>query len=337
MLGLFIILLLVLCLPFTMKIVERNLEVFLFICGIMAGLMTGAFNQLTLKALLISPLNITLAVFFAGCLFKLFQRNITTTIKTCSRKIPLRLFLALLVILLGILSSIITAIIAAIVLVTIVKAIHLDRQSEIKFVVIACFSIGMGAVLTPLGEPLSTIATHKLDEDFFFLFSLLGPTILPSLVFFGAIALVLIRPTNRISTSSHIAVKESLSDIFIRSCKIYVFVMALTLLGISFEPFIERYLLHLHPFFLYWLNIISAVLDNATLAAAEISPRMELPTIRAILLGLLISGGMLIPGNIPNIIAANQLKITSKEWARFGLPFGLLLMGFYFIIILLIG
>lgn len=335
MLGLIVILVLVLLLPFTFKVVERNLEVFLLICGILAGLTTGVFSQLSLRTLFTSPLSITLAVFVAGYLFRIFQTQIATTIKLCSRKIPLRLFLALIVIVLGIFSSIITAIIAAILLVTIVKALHLERQAEIKFVVIACFSIGMGAVLTPIGEPLSTIATNKLNESFFFLFQLLGTIILPSLIFFGLLAALLIRPAKRKFNTSHSANKESFSDILIRSCKIYIFVMALTLLGISFEPFIERYLLDLHPLILYWINIISAVLDNATLAAAEISPQMEMPTIRAILLGLLISGGMLIPGNIPNIIAANQLNITSKEWARFGLPFGLLIMGLYFILILL--
>ena len=83
--------------------------------------------------------------------------------------------------------------------------------------------------------------------------------------------------------------------------------------------------------------MISAVLDNATLAAAEISPTMNEPTIRAILLGLLISGGMLIPGNIPNIIAAGKLNIKSVEWARFGFPLGLIAMAIYFVIIVTFG
>jgi len=42
---------------------------------------------------------------------------------------------------------------------------------------------------------------------------------------------------------------------------------------------------------------------------------------------------MLIPGNIPNIIAANKLGITSKEWARLGVPLGLVAMLIYFIIL----
>jgi predicted cation transporter len=47
-------------------------------------------------------------------------------------------------------------------------------------------------------------------------------------------------------------------------------------------------------------------------------------------LALLISGGMLIPGNIPNIIAAGKTGITSKEWARRGIPLGLGLMAIFF-------
>jgi predicted cation transporter len=44
------------------------------------------------------------------------------------------------------------------------------------------------------------------------------------------------------------------------------------------------------------------------------------------MMGLLISGGMLIPGNIPNIVAASRLGITSREWAGHGLRIGALLL-----------
>lgn len=87
---------------------------------------------------------------------------------------------------------------------------------------------------------------------------------------------------------------------------------------------------------LYWLNMVSAVLDNATLAAAEISPSMSILQIKSALLGLLIAGGMLIPGNIPNIICAGKLKIKSSEWAQFGLPLGLLVMIGYFFLLMFI-
>jgi len=40
---------------------------------------------------------------------------------------------------------------------------------------------------------------------------------------------------------------------------------------------------------------------------------------------------MLIPGNIPNIISAGKLGITSSEWAKLGVPMGLVMMGIYFV------
>ena len=65
----------------------------------------------------------------------------------------------------------------------------------------------------------------------------------------------------------------------------------------------------------------------------EIGPGMALPQIIGTVMGLSISGGMLIPGNIPNIVAAGRLKISMKEWASVGLPIGLALMVIYFLIL----
>ncbi|MCG7334533.1 DUF1646 domain-containing protein [Sporosarcina sp. ACRSM] len=335
--GLTIILILVLFLPFTVKIVERNLEVFLFIMGVAAAIVSGMLDKSLIVKALEDPIQITLAVIIAGLLFRWLQSPIENGILGMSKAMPFRLFLALVVIILGIISSVITAIIAAIVLVTVVSVLRLDRKSEVRLVILACYSIGMGAVLTPIGEPLSTIATSKLNEDFFYLLQLIGADVIPGVIVFGILAAVIIKPQEKTRSLYADQGTESYIDILIRGVKIYLFVMALTLLGAGFEPFIERYLLDLHPYVLYWINMISAVLDNATLAAAEISPTMDEPTIKAILLGLLISGGMLIPGNIPNIIAAGKLNIKSIEWARFGVPIGLLAMIVYFIIIVTIG
>lgn len=36
--------------------------------------------------------------------------------------------------------------------------------------------------------------------------------------------------------------------------------------------------------------------------------------------------GMLIPGNIPNIVAAGTLRIRASAWARIGIPMGLVFL-----------
>lgn len=332
-LGLIIILMLVLLLPFVSKFVERNLEVFLFIMGCVAAWVSGVLNQFLWFKALEDPIYIALAVLVAGLLFKWLQAPLEKGVNALNKVMPDRLFLALVVIVLGLVSSVITAIISAIILVAIVTVLHLDRQTEIRFVILACFSIGLGAALTPIGEPLSTITVSKMDQDFYYLLRLIGSDIIPGVLAFGGLTAFLVKPQKNGQGLSSNQQTESYVEITVRALKIYLFVMGLTLLGAGFEPFIERFLLGLSPLLLYWINMISAILDNATLAAAEISPAMNESTVRAILMGLLISGGMLIPGNIPNIIAAGKLKITSSEWARFGIPIGLIAMVVYFVIL----
>lgn len=332
--GLLIILACVLFLPFLVKKVEHNLEVFLFVMGLAAVFISGVFDGSLMIRALEDPIMITIAVLVAGLLFKWLADPLEKSVNAMSRVIPFRLFLALIVIVLGLLSSVITAIIAALVLVAIVSTLKLDRKSELLVVVMACFSIGLGAALTPIGEPLATIAISKMGESFFYLAELLGAYIIPGIVLFGVLTAVMVKPKKNESGLSSEKVQETYKEIIVRTLKVYLFVMALTFLGDGFEPLITMYLIDLSPHLLYWINMISAVLDNATLTAAELSPAMSDETVKDILLGLLISGGMLIPGNIPNIISAGKLNITSKEWARIAFPTGLVAMAVFFIVIL---
>lgn len=60
--------------------------------------------------------------------------------------------------------------------------------------VISCFS-GLGAALTPIGEPLSTIAVSKLSgnpyhAEFGFLFDLMGIYIIPGVIVLGILGIV---------------------------------------------------------------------------------------------------------------------------------------------------
>jgi predicted cation transporter len=105
-----------------------------------------------------------------------------------------------------------------------------------------------------------------------------------------------------------------------------VFVAALTFLGSGFTIVIDEYLSKVPGYALYWVNLSSGVLDNATLTAAEIAPSLSRAQIKDAILGLVIAGILLIPGNIPNIIAASKLRISMKEWARLGVPLGMAAM-----------
>jgi len=331
--GLGFVILLVLVLPFTIKKVEQNLEPFLFVMGLLSVLISQQLStELVMKALE-EPIMISGAVLIFGILFKVFKKKINLAIKSIQQRMPARVLFFLIVVILGLMSSMITAIIAALFLVEVVNVLKLERKSEVFLVIISCFAIGLGAALTPVGEPLATIVISKLNVDFWYLARNFGPLIIPAIIALGLFAAFFIKSSQATVGLEAAEKEESYKEVIIRALKIYLFVMALTFLGTGLKPIIDRFILGLPSQILYWINMISAILDNATLAAAEISDEMALDQIMAILMGFLISGGMLIPGNIPNIIAASKLNIQSKEWARLGVPLGLVIMLLFYLII----
>ncbi len=337
--GLIIILLLVLTLPFFVKAVEHNLEPFLFVMGLAATVISGVLSGHLVKEIFTNHLMymITAAVLVFGLLFSVFQNQVQKWIRRILHHIPLNFFVFLVIAILGLISSIITAIIASLLLSEIINALPMERKKKVNTTIIACLAIGMGAALTPIGEPLSTIVISKLGESFWYLARLIGIFIIPGVIILGIIGSLVAGKGQKNDEAEEGEISdledETITGVFIRAGKVFLFIMALELLGAGFKPLIDTYIIHLDGRLLYWINMISAILDNATLAAAEISPEMSGMQIEGILMGLLISGGMLIPGNIPNIISAGKLRITSSEWARLGVPLGLVLLVIYYLII----
>jgi predicted cation transporter len=319
--------------PFLNKKVEANLEAFLFAMGIVSATVSRAWSFEVIHEGFVAPINITLAVLAAGVMFHYLRRYIDHAMRRVLITVPLAAIVCAGIIVLGLVSSIISAIIAALLLVEFITVLPLHRHAEVNLTIIACFAIGLGAALTPLGEPLSTIVVSKLGgepyhADFFYLAILLGLYVVPAVMILGIAGIFLVQqaPEDTEETLGAEEDEEKLSEVFIRAGKVYIFVMALIFLGAGFKPLIDAYLIKLPSQILFWVNMVSAILDNATLAAAEIGPTLSEAQIKSALLGLLIAGGMLIPGNIPNIIAAHALHIKSTEWAKLGVPLGLVIM-----------
>jgi predicted cation transporter len=345
--GLCLIVLLVLILPFVTRKVEENLELFFLIMGVCAVTVAGLWSwELVIEAakapVVIGqvPVGIFQVVLVFGLLIHFYNKAFCRGILTIASKLGWRLFTFLLILLLGIFCSVVSIIVTAVLLSEIIAALPLRKMEKVKFAVVACFAMGMGAVLTPVGEPLSTIMVSKLAGEpyhagFFFPLEVFGIYILPGILviaLFGAFFIG--RGINLKNMSHEVTYSESLKSVILRAVKVYFFVAALVLLGEGMKPLIVWYIVHVPSWILYWINMVSAILDNATLTAMEIGPTMALPQIIGIIMGLLIAGGMLIPGNIPNIVAAARLKINMKEWALVGVPIGLVIMAVYFIIML---
>jgi predicted cation transporter len=349
--GLFVILGLVLILPFKVKKIEQNLEPFFLVMGIAAVTISGLWSfQLVEEAVKAPvmiggiPVGIFQVVLIAGLVIFKFNKPFYKGINNLAAKLGPKIFIFTLIVLVGLVSSVISVIVASVILSEIIAALPFERFQKIKLTVITCFALGLGAVLTPVGEPLATIAIAKLagppyNANFFFLFNLIGGFVIVGVIviaIFGALYVgrkVSVVGTVRNSETQYGYV-ETLRSVVLRAVRVYIFVAALILLGGGLTPLILWYFTKIPAYGLYWVNIVSAVVDNATLTAAEIGPILTATQISSALMGLLIAGGMLIPGNIPNIVAAGRLKITSKEWARTGLIMGIIIMVVYFIILI---
>lgn len=343
--GLFAIFLMVLLAPFKVKLAEKNLEAFLFLMGALAVTITSKWAMDLIILAGTEPIikGIVPAVLVAGFIFFYGQKPFKSFMDGLVKSTNLGVILLVSTFVLGLICSVITAIISALFLCEIANTLPLERKDKINYVVIACFAIGLGAVLTPLGEPLSTIAITKLQgapyyAGFWYLMDQLGILIILGVLGCSLFSMFYV---GKKATKGEVMTmgEESggIREVIMRTIKVYVFVAALFLLGAGMEVIIFKYFTKIPDYILFWVNMISAILDNATLTAAEISPAMSQRQINAALYGLLISGGMLIPGNIPNIISAGKLGITSSEWAKLGVPLGLVINAIYFVIVFVLG
>lgn len=343
-LGLAAIAVMVLALPFKVKKIEDNLEPFFLVMGVIAVTVSGLWSWGLVKEALKAPvmigaipIGIFQVVLIFGIIIHYFDKPFCTSITSLATRLGPKIFLFLFIALPGLFSSIISVIVTACILSESLAVLPFSRSEKIKTTAVACFAVGMGAGLTPVGEPLSTILVHKLAgppyyAGFFFPLQNFGIYIIPGVIAIAIFGAIYIGRKMSLNTEGiKYQYSETLRGAIIRAVKVYVFIAALILLGEGLKPLIIWYFTGIAPWGLYWINMTSAALDNATLTAVEIGPTMALPQIISATVALLIAGGMLIPGNIPNIVAAGKLKINMKEWAVIGVPLGLVIMVIYFI------
>ena len=179
--GLGLVALAVLIGPFTVKKIEHNLEAFLFVMGVLSVTIAGVWEMRLVEEAVMEPVvkGIVPAVLVAGMAFHYGRSRAQSAMSYVLDNVSIKAVAFVMIVGLGLVSSVITAIIAALLLVELVNCMPLERKDMINLVIITCFAIGLGAVLTPLGEPLSTIAISKLqgppyNAGFFFLFNQLA-------------------------------------------------------------------------------------------------------------------------------------------------------------------
>ncbi len=334
---LFILLGLILILPATVRIVEENLEFFLFCVGLAAGAVTGVIwrPEVWIEALrepiMIHgvPIGIFQVVLIAGLIAYFLRHRFEILILKIMKSRHAYLLLGLLTFILGMLSSVISVIVASVLLSEVALLLRIERKYKVLYCIYSCYALGVGAVLTPVGEPLATIIVSKLKTAPYytgpgFLFSNFWYIAIPLVVLFSVLSAYVIKKGHASAPERPVEIElETLRDVVIRALRVYIFIVALVILGTSYSILAEAYFRNLPPDIMYLIGSISAIVDNATLAAAMLAPHMPLPDVVFFVTSTIIAGGFLVPGNIPNIIVASRIKIRFREWAIHALKVGI--------------
>ncbi len=333
---------LLLTLPLVSKKVEHNLEVFFFVVSLAAATVGGLWSFELLKEALLHPLavyqpgygyvpiGITQVVLAAGLTFYYFRDKLAAKADAIARPAVL----AVLIFAFGMSSSVISAIVAAAVLAELLAFAKAPHEYKARAAVYGAFAIGAGAALLPIGEPLSTIAVAKLKQGFFYLVNVLIDAVVIIVAFFAVYTYVTLKKMHKAGVEIE-PYEPELREVFARAFKIFLFIFALTILGEFFKP-LALIVAEFGKEVLYVFGLVSAVADNATLVAALVSPEMGTDALRSFLISLVLSGGLAIPGNVPNIVLASVLLIGFREWLKLAAPIGIaifVLIGAYVLVL----
>ena len=325
-----------LLMPLTVRWVESHLELFLLTIGFTAVTISGGWSFELLRKTLASPVYVSFIVVVVSVIFNNYSRYIFRVLFAFFRALEPCYSFALLIFFLGMTSSLVSVTVSALVLAEVLKVVNLEHDSTVKITVFACYAISLGAVLSPLAEPMGLVISNALASgphkaDFFFLFRHFIGWITPAVCLLSVAAGYVARHAGT-TMQMHIREdKENYSSILRRTFHIYIFVAALTLISAGLRPLAQSTITHLGGKVLFLANAVSVIIDNATLAAIEIVPTISTTDLIYMVIGLAAFGSMLLQGNLPNIVAAEKLGIKSREWARVAVPTGLCLMVGYFI------
>jgi predicted cation transporter len=319
--------------PVVSRSIEEQIEIFFLAIGLLAMTLAGAWRWEVAGRAAQVPMGITLTVIAADVVFGRLRGLMDRALASIQARVARPLLCGGTVFVIALLSAMLTAIVAALMLAELVELMRLGPRARLRVTVAGCFAIGLGSSLTPLGGPLSTLAASGLGMGFGGLFAMLAPYVLPGVAACAIVAGLFASGDDGASASAAaptlILIRESFVRAVIRGLKVYVFIAGLVLVGDAFGSLAAHYVPMLGHSTLFWANTISAAMDNATLVALEIHT-MDMARAREAIIALLVAGGMLIPGNIPNIVAAGALRIGAGAWAKIGIPMGLVMLGSYF-------
>ena len=330
-----VILTLLLLGPVLVSRIERNLEFYCLALGVLAISIGPGFSVPLILTAIRVPAGICAAVIAAAIVFGIVRADLDAAIRKLEVRIPRSILTAATIFTIAALSCVVTVIVAALLLVEVIAILRFDEERRARVTVAGCFAVGMGSALTPLGGPLATLAAHGLGKDFFGLMNLLAPWVIPGVIAASILAGVF-ASGGKILPREGTLVLRSNRDMIVQAAKVFAFIAGLVLISQAYGELVGKVVARLGNNALFFANTVSIALENSTLVALEIH-NMSPERARMAIMSLLVSGGVMIPGNIANIISAGALRIRSGEWAKTGLPMGIAMLIVYFVLLETLG
>ncbi len=369
-------------LPIAFKVVDELLGYFFLALGgamlwlsIRLGVVSfeeGAFVQTVMHGhpeglhTLLGEAKVLVACFFVlSFLAIVFRSRIEGAVLAMTKIVPPHVLVGLWTLVIGGMGSIsvvVMAVLGGIFFRTLQRVTRLDLTPSVVWYSAA---IGISALLTTIGEPLSLFIARNLGEG--------TPYLLRTYTGFCVINVIACAVAAALLAKNAVPLPESLEEraereleeaeaalpslsgngakkevreaieaaeeleheqhdlthetvaLVNRTANIYVFVLGLLFFGEAVKPIAAHLFSSMHPMLAFFVNAISAVADNALLGLLEVQPGMSQEAVLIIGISLAFWGVGLVPGNVCNVVLKDQLGIRFGTWARYGIPAAIML------------
>lgn len=311
--------------PFLSRRVEQHYPLFLLSLGAPAAWLSGRLNESALTEALLRPLQLCLALVAGALLLSLAHKPLALAAAATSRRLGPRAGTVAGVLAAAAAAPFITGTAAALLLVELLRAVPMSLERRREAAVMGISAVGLTAGLSAAGSPAAAVVLSKLTGAPYpvgpwLLFDLVGPWVLSGAVALAVAAGVLAGDGQGAEDSPDDPL--ALWSILVLTGRLFAATCGLILLGAGVLPALEGTLRGVPPWALYWLNMVSAVLDNGVLAAVEFDPGMLQDQLRFAYCGILAADPLLVIAAAPNMVAAARLGISPRTWAQVGIPAG---------------
>lgn len=322
-----------------------------FVQPLLDGRLTG-LHRLLLESWVLIVCYFTLSV-----LASIFHRSIRRAVRTCARTLSAPVMIAVWTLIGGSLGSV------SVVVLAVIGAVFYSTLEEVAgkdytpCVVIYAAALGLSALLTTIGEPLSLFIAHALGDGTAYLLKTFAGVYVINILCLAGAAWMLAKSAKPLPESTeermrkdvrraerslahrtnHQEVKEALhtveefeqeshdlshtlDQILHSTTKLYFFVLGLLFFGEAAKPVAVRMFSNLPPLAAFFGNAVSAVADNALLGLLEIQQGMPQSLVFVLGISLALWGVGLVPGNVCNVVLKEKLHISFRRWAMTGIP-----------------